>query len=435
MRILLNISLCAVVASASQAETVTLKHAVELALTHSAAVGVADADQQRADAAYREARSAYVPSFTVGSGLGKTWGFPLTLENSAPSIVNLNTQSTLFSPATHDFVRAARTEASAAALQNKDRRGEVVQETILNYMELARWQKQVDQLANEESESRKMEAAVDERIKEGVDSAIERNKARLATARIRMRLAGARGSADVLRSRLAQATGLPAQSIETAPDSIPPLPAAPQEDQQNSQQDEALAVQAAANSFAVKSADEHAAAQLFRAHGEHHALWPSVDFAGQYSLLARYNNYDEFFKTFQRNNGSVGVVLRFPFLNLTQRARAQGADAEAVKAKHEARIARDQVSSETLRLQRVVQQLAAAREVADLEYQVAQSALDATQIRMDSGNATFHDMEDARAQARERRNAFLDAGIQLERAQITLLRSTGELDHWLSNGQ
>ena len=54
---------------------------------------------------------------------------------------------------------------------------------------------------------------------------------------------------------------------------------------------------------------------------------------------------------------------------------------------------------------------------------------------MDSGNATFHDMEDARAQARERRNAFLDAGIQLERAQITLLRSTGELDHWLSNGQ
>jgi septal ring factor EnvC (AmiA/AmiB activator) len=96
-----------------------------------------------------------------------------------------------------------------------------------------------------------------------------------------------------------------------------------------------------------------------------------VDFASQYGLLAKYNNYEDFFKTFQRHNATIGVVIRFPFLNPSQRARAQAADAEAQRVRKDAQAAKNKVSEETLKLQRSVQQLAAAREVADLEYQVA----------------------------------------------------------------
>ena len=300
----------------------------------------------------------------------------------------------------------------------------MIQETALNYLELAQWEKQAQQLQKDVIDSQKSEAAIDDRIREGVDSAMERNKAKLVTARIRLRLTEAQGSTDVLRLKLSQLTGMPAQAIETAADSIPALPpCSPTAD---------VAAQAAENNPAIGSAQEHARAQYLRAKAEHRALWPSVDFAAQYSRLATFNNYADYFnsKTLQPNNGTIGGVVRFPVLNFSQRARAEGADADALKARKEAEAAKDQVSAEALQLQRTEQQLSAARDVAELEYQIAQASLDAVQIRTDSGTATFHELEDARTQARERRNLFLDADMQLDRARVGLLRSTGGLEAW-----
>jgi outer membrane protein TolC len=403
------------------AETLTLRHAVELALTHGTTTAIAAAEERRADAAFREARNNYMPVFVVGSALGKSWGFPLTLEGSAPSIVNLNTQAALFNPALQQAMRAARAETHAAELSGKDRRAQVIQETVLNYLELAQWEKQIEQLQQDVTDSQKMESAVEDRIHEGVDSALEGSKAKLVTARIRLRLAQAQGSADVLRLKLSQLTGIPELSLQTAPDSIPALPPdAP---------DPNITSHAAENP-AVASAEEHARAQYLRAKAEHRVLWPSVDFAGQYSRLSTYNNYDQFFKTYQANNGSLGAVMRFPIFNFSQRARAQGADAEALKAKKEAEAAKDQVSTELLQLQRTVLQLSAARDVAELEYQISQSQLEAVNIRVQSAAATFHDQEDARTQVRERRDQFLDADLQYNRARIGLLRSTGALESW-----
>ena len=34
---------------------------------------------------------------------------------------------------------------------------------------------------------------------------------------------------------------------------------------------------------------------------------PRADLVSQYGLFARFNNYDEFFRKFQRNNGQIGV--------------------------------------------------------------------------------------------------------------------------------
>jgi outer membrane protein TolC len=405
------------------AEPLTLRHAVELALTHGTTAAIASADERKAEAAYQEARNNYIPVFVLGSALGKSYGFPLSLEGAAPAIINLNTQSALFNPALHEFVKVARTESNAAALAGKDRRAQVIQETVLNYLELAQWEKQIEQLQKDSADSLKMEGAIEDRIREGVDSALERNKAKLVTARIRLRLSQAQGSADVLRLKLSQVTGVAAQSLETTPDSIPTLPTTSLDIDPATQ---------ASNNPAVASAEEHARAQYLRAKAEHRAMWPSVDFAGQYSRLATFNNYADYFnsKTLQPNNGTVGAVMRFPFFNLSQRARAEGADADALKAKKEAEAAKDQVSAELLQLQRTVQQLSAARDVAELEYQIAQSSLETVEIRIQSATGTFHDLEDARTQARERRDQFLDADMQFDRARVGLLRSNGGLEAW-----
>jgi outer membrane protein TolC len=174
----------------------------------------------------------------------------------------------------------------------------------------------------------------------------------------------------------------------------------------------------------------HADAQWLRARSEHKQLLPSVDFVGQYGLFAKYNNYTLYFKQFQTNNGLVGVAIRFNFFNLAQRSRAAAADAEAVQARRQAEDTKNKVSSETRKLQRDVAQLAAAREVARLEYQLARADVDTIQTKVEAGTATLRDEANSRLAEGQKYSAYLDASYQVEQAEMQLLRSTGELEKW-----
>jgi outer membrane protein TolC len=404
------------------AEPLPLARAIELALAHSSKSAVADADVQRTLASYREARGNYLPQLTVGSGLGFSYGFPLSLEGAAPSIVNVVAQSTVYNPAQRQFLNAARTEWRASQFQDKDERNAVIQDVAVSYAELSKWETRLTRLQQDEAQALEMEKAVSARVQEGVDSAVALNQARLTTARVRLHMVEARGSADVLRRHLSHLTGLSLSSIEVVPDTIPALPPASREDD--------LSAQAVTSSPAVKSAEQHALAESLRAFGEHRALRPSFDFAAQYARLSTFNNYDQFYRKFQPNNATIGVSIRFPFFSAPQHARAQAADAAALKAKQQAEATRNQVSEETLKLQRAVEQLAAAREVAQLQYQVAQSGLEAAQIRIDAGTATLHELADARSQANEQFLTFQDADFEYQRGRLSLLRATGDLEKW-----
>ena len=88
------------------------------------------------------------------------------------------------------------------------------------------------------------------------------------------------------------------------------------------------------------------------------------------------------------------------------------------------------MSEETLKLQRAVEQLAAAREVAQLESQLAQSGVEAAQTRLDAGTGGLRDLVDARGQASERYLISQDADFEYQRARLNLLRATGELEKW-----
>jgi outer membrane protein TolC len=417
-----SLPLLLVLSCASRAQTLPLPRAIELALGHSTGSLSAKSDVQRAFASYLEVRNSYIPQLATGSGLGYSYGFPLTLEGSAPSLVSVVGQSTVFNPAQQQFMNAARTEWRAAQFQDRDQRNAIIQDVVISYAELSKWETRLARLQPAETQALEMEKAVAERLQEGVDSAVDLNKAKLATARVHLHMAEARGSADVIRRHLSHLTGLPLSSIQVERESIPSLPAPSGE--------EDLPAKAAASSPLIKSADQHALAESFRAKGEHRALLPSVDFAAQYARLARYNNYDKFYLNYQPNNATIGVSIRFPFLNAPQRARAQAADAAAQKAKQQAEAARNQVSEDTAKLQRAVEQLSAAREVGQLEYELAQSGLEATETRINAGTATLHDLADARAQANERFLSFQDVDFEYQRARVNLMRATGDLEGW-----
>jgi outer membrane protein TolC len=408
----------------ARAEPLTLKRAVQLALAHSPLAGETIADEQRAFASMREARDQYIPQLNVGSGLGDSWGYPLSLEGTAPSLFNISAQSAVFNPALREFVRAARSEYKAAGETSRDRHNQIIQDTALTYLELVKWEQLIEHLRQQHEDALKMQQVVEQRIKEGVDSEQTRTQARLATARANLRITQAEGAVDVLRSTMSQLTGLPPAAIQTDSASVPALPEAALQDD--------LTAKATEASPAVLSAQQHAIAQGFRALGEHRALWPSLDFATQYAVLAKFNNWTQFFptKAFERNNATVGVVIRFPFLNFSQKAHAEAADADAIHAKKEVEVAKNQVSQETLKLQRAVQQLTAAQEVSELEYEIAKSDADAIEIKMNAGTASVHDAANSRTEMTEKYGALQDATFQLLRAKIGLLRATGELESW-----
>ncbi len=290
------------------------------------------------------------------------------------------------------------------------------------YAELDKLTTSANVLDQQEAAAVKVEQIVEDRVRAGVDSEVELTKARLGKARVHMHLAEAQESADVLRLRLSQLTGLPATGIETVTESIPALPEVKQDDD--------LQARALTSSPAIKIADQMAAASELRAKGEHKRNYPAVDLVAGYALLARYNHYDQFFKTFERNSGLIGVAIRFPFLNFADRGHAQVADADALKARKEAEGVKERVISETLRLQRSVKRLAAGRDVAKLEYQLARSDVDAVRAKVEAGTASLRDEQAARVTENERYAAFLNASFELDRAQMQLLRATGDLEKW-----
>jgi outer membrane protein TolC len=417
--------ICVLAVSAVAEQGLAFRKAIELALAHSSEMAISNADQVRAYRSYLEARNSYIPQATIGSDLGYAYGFPLSLEGSAPTVFNVTAQSSVFNPAQREFIRAAKAEWGASKAQTEDQRAQVISETALTYIELSRWEERLPILRSEMDVVTDVQYAVSERVKAGIDSPVEQTRAKLLDAQTRVHIAEAEGAVDILKTRLAQLTGLPANSIKTVRDSIPVLSEqAPAGD---------LPSRAAESSPLVEAAEQGAIAKQFRAKGEHKAFFPTADFAGQYGLInTSLTNFEKFFVpgSFQPHNVTFGLVLRLPFLNASQRARAQAADADALRARKDAEQAKNKASLDGLRLQHNVQQLLAARDVAELRYELAQSQLEAAHARLQAQTATQREVQNAGIEAAERTLDRVNTDFALQHAQVELLRVTGSLEKW-----
>lgn len=417
--------LVCVLVQPGQSQDFTLRRAIDLALTHSSVTGVAEADVLHSRATYREARSFYVPQVSVGTNLGYAYGFPLSLEGAAPTIFDVSAQSGLYNLAQREFIRAATVDLKASSLQSRDVRGRVTLDVISSYMELDRWERELPVLYAEQKVTGDMQRAVKERVQEGVDAAVEETKTRLKAAQAAYRVAQAEASVDILRHRLAELTGVPVAAVKTIASSIPALP---QIDNPAPDRDPAVA-----SNEAVQAADLRAQSAELRARGEHKALYPSADVAIQYGLISTtFTNYAQFFRpgSFQSENVTFGVVLRLPILDETQKARAQAADADALKAKKQAERTRTEVSGDALRLRDTVRELAASRDVAQVQYELAQTQLQAAQARMQARTATLRELQDASLEAVQDSAALMDSDFATENAQLQLMYTTGDLAAW-----
>src|SRR5262249_40618915 len=162
-------------------------------------------------------------------------------------------------------------------------RNEVIVEAALDYIQLDILDASMSVQTEQQTAVAKLEDIVSQRVQAGLDSQVDLTRARLAVARTRLDIAQTQAAADELRLRLSRAPAPPPGRTRTPPKPPPPLPRVSQDDD--------LSGQAAGNNPVLKAAEASARAKEFRAQAERKALLPTVDLAGQYAVLAKFNNY------------------------------------------------------------------------------------------------------------------------------------------------
>src|SRR5512140_697229 len=165
--------LIAACASTASAQPVPFRKAIDLALRHSGTMAIADADRQKAYESYAEARSMYTPQVTLGSGLGYSYGVPLSIEGSAPSIFNVTSQQFLFNMAQRDYIRASHTDWASTRFNTADKRDQVILDTATSYIELDSLTQRIKALQDEQQAADRAEFISKSRVQEGVDSPLD----------------------------------------------------------------------------------------------------------------------------------------------------------------------------------------------------------------------------------------------------------------------
>ncbi|WP_026441761.1 TolC family protein [Pseudacidobacterium ailaaui] len=192
----------------------------------------------------------------------------------------------------------------------------------------------------------------------------------------------------------------------------------------------------------IQAAEANAKSKMYVAFGDSRQTFrPQLSFGADYSLFAKFNNYDQYFRSFQYNNFNVGIQIRVPLFDASLKSRQQRSAAEAAHAAAEADQTRNQVNEQILQMQRSLAELRAQQRVAQLQAELAQEQLEAltTQLEQGSGSPgapllTPKDEQQARILERQRYEEMLDADFAVVRAELNLMRSIGTIEDWAKSG-
>jgi len=404
---------------AQEAVSINLKQAIEMALRNSREVGLAQARYNVAQDTVDVNRSSFRPNLFTGSGAAYTHGFPQTPSGAAPSIVNASYLQTVFNPLLASQVRSADERKEAQRLELEKTRNSIMLQTSSAYLELAKVRHSLDLMrAHRQSNARILEFTR-QRSSEGFELPIEVTRAELNEARSEQRIVQLESRQRVLERQLAALIGVPGDRRIEIESEILPL--------NEQQREQALVDRALSSSIDLQQAEFERRARQHRLDGEIATKWPTVDLFAEYGLFARSNNFQDFFRRFQRNNFNVGLQVRIPLVNGQRAANVALARSELTTAEMDLKAKRQNVEIDVERQYQHLRELDAAREVARLELKLAQENVQIVQASFGEGRSNLRDMEKARLEENDKWLAFLDSDYEHQKAQLDLLNTTGDL--------
>jgi len=399
----------------------TLGQAVGQALRQNPDIAIARLDEEKARQAVRQAKDPFTPRITVGSGLAYSSGFPMSIEGASPSIIQASAVQYLFNRPQSYAVAQAKENARGAGIAANARKDEVAYRTASLFLDAERAGRLAATARKEVESLEKVSRTVETQVEEGRILPIERKRAALSLAQARQVVEDMEAEQATAETALAMVLGFSAEDRvvpveEERP--TPPIPAS----------EEAAVASAIESNKDLRQMESQIVAKGLEMRGEKAVRLPRIDLVAQYGLFARFNNYEDFFRRFQRNNGQVGMSFQLPLL--------PGPGVDAAVAATQAGIARlrtqlgmmrNKISADTRQSYREVRRAGNAREVARLDLELAREQLSVLLAQMQEGRASLRQVEEARVAETNKWIAFYDAQYAVERARLNLLHNTGDL--------
>ncbi len=403
----------------SSPQPLTLKQVLEMALDNSSVIAIARLRANIAEGQTRVTRSAFLPNLYTGSGAAYSYGFPSMPGGQAPSVFSLSYVQKLFDPPAHGAVKADQVRTREQRVAIETARDQVILQAASDYLQLNEIRRSLELLQQERLSAAKVVQITAERVGAGLELPMDETQAQLSQAEIEQHILSLQNTQDLLDDDLRSMMGLPEDAPIVVTDAkLPPETtlATPQ-----------LMILALSHSPSIRQAELETQAQLDLLKGQRGGYWPTVDLVGQYMILSKFNNYDQFYRNFQRNNLNVGVQINIPVFQSRTSAAIALASSRYEEAQadlgNQRRALEIQVRQE--RRQTLFQN--AARNVARLELKLAQEQLQVVQSQYNQGQATLAAVEKSRLDESEKWLNFLAVNFDGQEAQLRLMRTTGQL--------
>jgi len=399
----------------------SLRQAVDTAIQQSPEIALSRLEAEKARQAIRLARDPFFPRLVTGSGLAYSNGFPMSIEGSAPSVIQAQAIAYIFNRPQSYQVAVARENARGAVLASSGKRGEVAWRVAALYLDAERAAR-IGELARKEVESQqKVFETVQARVREGRALPLAEKQAALNVARARQAAGELEDEQAAAETALAVGIGLGPEHRVRPNGQERPAPELPSGEGQAQRE-------AVESSKELRQLESQMVAKGLEVRGAKSARLPRADLLAQYSMLAKFNNYDEFFRKFQRNNGQVGVSFQIP-LSAGPGVSAQTATDQAEIARLRIQLAdtRNRITTDVQQSFRELRKAETAEEVARLDLDVAREQLSVDLARIEEGRLGLGEVEAARVVENQKWIAFYDARYAVEKARWGVLRLTGGL--------
>src|SRR6266481_4845570 len=298
--------------TSTSAISLTLKRAIELALQNSKDIQIAKLHASLANRSALITKAQFMPNVFAGSGAGYTFGIPETPGGRAPALFDVNYTEEAFNEPLRGQGKELQEQAKSQKILLEDARNSVIVRTASAYLELAMVRHSLELLRKEQESAEKILAVTQQREKESFELPVAVTKDELTKARVVQRILQLEGREDELEGVLRGQTGIPdTTSMDLTPEDLPGIA---------EQEGANLVAMAMQDNVALRVAQSDVRAKEFRLTGEKRGYYPTLQLVSVYSLLGKFNNYDQFFKTFERNNFNAGIQMQAPIFSAQIRA-------------------------------------------------------------------------------------------------------------------
>ena len=419
--------LVAVSCQASETHRLDLKAALKRAMEQSPEVLLSRFDESSAQQAVQIARDPFSPKLAVGSGLAYTYGFPMSIEGSAPSLFQVKASQSIINRPQSYLLAKAKVDARGAQQLVHIRRDEVLERTAKLFLDADRAARNLKIILGQIENLEAVLSTVRARLEEGRILSIELQRADINLKKARQRQRILAVELKQTEHNLAFVLGFESEDrVETISESSLETPQATSS--------EAVIREALDNSRELKKLQSDLQSKTLEVQANRSAWLPQVDLIAQYALFSRFNNLDQYFNRFQSNNAQLGVSFKFPIVpGPATAALAVQAQNEVSRLRLRVSNARNRIEMDTRKLYEDLQLHKENRELAKLDLDLARDQIAIHLAQMEEGKATRRQVEESRFLEAEKWLAYWDAQYMFDRARISLLAATGGLMTLASN--